>query len=324
MIRKIFNKWVPKAGIQTLSAGHTGLGEGVMWHPDFQKFFYTDIYGQKICSYDPVKKVQETYPLFNAINPEQDVHVTSLAPTKSGFACSFSDQGFGKLDFPSLKMEFFGSQPCSQIPSANTRFNDGKCDPTGRYVAGTLNYDRTCEESHFYILDSKTKEPRILLENLAITNGANWSLDGKTMYWVDTINPPIYCADYNLENGTVSNKRVFCETSEWVGGYFDGAAVDKDGYIWWAIFAGGRVLRIDPRDGSIERTIDLEEVGIEAPTCVAFGGEDYRTMIITSESWQPGTDSPRKGKGQNGGIAVINFDESENIQGVAPAYWNGN
>merc|ERR1711935_553313 len=102
-------------------------------------------------------------------------------------------------------------------------------------------------------------------------------------------------------------------------------AVDKDGYIWWAVFAGGRVLRIDPRDGSIERTIDLqEEVGIEAPTCVAFGGEDYRTMVITSECWQPGQDTPRKGTGQNGAIAVIKFDESENIQGVAPSYWNGN
>jgi L-arabinonolactonase len=322
-MRKIFNKYLPKAGIQTLSAGHTNLGEGAMWHPDFKKFFYTDIWGQKICSYDPKDRTQATYNLSGTAAPGQEVNVSSLAPTKLGFACSFNIQGFGKIDFPSLKLEFFGSQPCAQTQVGLSKFNDGKCDPRGRYVAGL--FSNQTKGSHFYILDSKARAPRVLIEDLACSNGASWSLDGKTMYYVDTFSPPAYCADYDLENGTLSNRRVFMETSDYVGGFFDGATVDKDGYVWWAIFAGGRVLRIDPRDGSIERTIDLEaDAGIQSPTCVAFGGEDYRTLIVTSECWQPGQVDPRKGKLQNGAIAVINFDESENIQGVAPAYFNEN
>ena len=94
-------------------------------------------------------------------------------------------------------------------------------------------------------------------------------------------------------------------------------------YVWWAMFAGGCVLRIDSKTGKIERIIDTKKLGIDNPTSVAFGGKDYRTQFITSESWQEGMITfERKESGCHGGFVTIEFDFGEGIQGFEPSFWN--
>jgi len=316
--------WAPKNGVKPLFPGADNLGEGPVWHPEFQKFFWIDIYGSKMSSLDPKTQVREDYKDFSLLkNPEENL--TTLAPMKGGFIASLMWGGFCTISFPELEITQLSKEyPSSMVTEAKIRFNDGKCDPMGRMVGGTMNMEWSTDNSHIFILDTKDSEPRILVENVAITNGPTWSLDGKTFYYVDSMNPPVYACDYDLETGTLSNKRALAHKTELTTFAFDGATIDTQGFLWWAIFGGSKIVRINSETGEIERYIDLGPLGMKNPTSVAFGGEDYRTMFVTTESYHPSGGADLRGVGNNGGCCLITFDESEGIQGTAPHFWNGN
>ena len=53
---------------------------------------------------------------------------------------------------------------------------------------------------------------------------------------------------------------------------------DADGGVWVCLFAGSTVRRYRP-DGTIDRQIELP---LTNPTCPGFGGEDLRTLYITT------------------------------------------
>jgi len=312
-----YSKILPKNGINYLYPSQDFLGEGCTWHPEFNKFFWVDIHQNKYSSYCSKTHERTDYEV-------KDHRLTTLAPKKGGFVTTSQWGGFAELDHPSGKLTHWASKiPVPEVTQDLVRYNDGFCDPMGRFVAGTYNTEDKCENSNIFIADSKLSPPRVLVPNICCTNGLVWSLDGKTFYYVDTLNPIVYACDYDLEKGTLSNKREIIRKNSFIEGGFDGAAIDKNGYIWWAIFAGAKVIKLDPISKEIVGWIDLTGEGMQNPTNVCFGGEDYRTMFVTSDSNQPGREDIR-GIGNNGGIAVIHFDESEDVEGVAPSFWNGN
>ena len=317
-------KLVPKNGMNVLHAGQDNLGEGCTWHPEFKKFFWVDIHKHKFSELDP-KTLQRKD--FNV----PDNMLTTLAPKKGGFVTTTHYGGFADFEYPGespdVKLKHWSSKtPVDEAIEDSVRFNDGKVDPKGRMVGGTMNMVKKNENSHFYIMDSKNSKPRLLVKDLITANGPNWSPDGKKFYYIDTRNPPPNSADYDLEKGTVSNKTPLLDNidNDFVGGGFDGATVDNKGFIWWAIFRGAKVVKIDPNERKIVSWIDLSEHDVRNPTDVCFGGDDYRTMFITSECYQPGSKNDLRGVGNNGSCVVIKFDESEGVQGVPPNSWNGN
>ena len=91
----------------------------------------------------------------------------------------------------------------------------------------------------------------------------------------ETFDSVIYVADFDLERGEVSNRRVFAKLD---AGGADGAAVDAEGCYWTANILCGRVIRFHP-DGTIDRILP---VPITHPTAVAFGGRDLDELYITS------------------------------------------
>lgn len=320
------NMYSPKDGCQVHCAHEDNLGEGPMWHPDYQKFFWIDIHGQKLSSFDLKTKARKNYAL-------EKESLTALAPKKGGFVGTFSTGGFASIDLKTdLKTTILSNttrenSPKSDLLKEEERFNDGKCDPRGRFLAGTM--DQTFltggQRGNLFHFDKQNLgSPKLLLENISISNGPSWSLDGKTFYFTDSWNKSgIWKFDYNLDNGEITNQSVFMQKPENLPGVFDGSTVDSDGFLWWAIFGGGCVLRIDGKSGKIERTIDQKGLGIDNPTSVAFGGKDYRTMFITSESWQPGQTFEKKESGSHGGFVTVEFDFGEGIQGVEPSFWQG-
>ena len=83
---------VPKNGIKGLFPQYFSLGEAPMWHPEYQKFFVVDIYGNKFCSICPKTNTKVDYEI-------QGDNVSALAPAKGGLAATFSKGGFGKISF---------------------------------------------------------------------------------------------------------------------------------------------------------------------------------------------------------------------------------
>jgi sugar lactone lactonase YvrE len=116
-----------------------------------------------------------------------------------------------------------------------------------------------------------------MLDGVIVSNGIAFAPDGKTLYFTDTRRHTTWRFGLDLDDGTLSNRRVFADYTA-SGERPDGACVDADGGIWTAFFAGRRVVRYRP-DGAIDLVVPMP---VTNPTCVCFGGTDLRTLYVTS------------------------------------------
>ena len=71
---------------------------------------------------------------------------------------------------------------------ADIRFNDGACDPAGRFWAGTVALDRRPGAGALYRLDP-SGEIAVVLDGVTESNGLGWSPDGGTFYFIDSGEP---------------------------------------------------------------------------------------------------------------------------------------
>ena len=156
------------------------------------------------------------------------------------------------------------------------RFNDCRADSRGRLWAGTLHRQRRHGEAGLYRLDPGG-ELTLVLPDRTISNGIGWSLDGSTMYYIDSTTERIDRFDYDLDTGQLGDQRLFAAI-EPTDGLPDGLTVDAQGGVWVCLFGGGRIRRYSP-DGVLDREIELP---LTNPTCPAFGGADLRTLYITT------------------------------------------
>ena len=99
------------------------------------------------------------------------------------------------------------------------------------------------------------------------------------MYFTDSMVRTIWAYDFDLSAGRPSRRRVFAKLAE-NDGLPDGLTVDRDGYVWSAIWDGWRVVRYTP-DGAVEREVSLP---VQRPTSCTFGGPDLQTLYVTSAS----------------------------------------
>jgi sugar lactone lactonase YvrE len=157
------------------------------------------------------------------------------------------------------------------------RMNDGACDRAGRFFAGTMAFAITPGAGSLYRLDPDLTVTRVL-GDVTISNGVGWSLDGSTMYYVDSM-AGIDALDYDPGSGEVENRRRIAEVPEEMG-VPDGLTVDAEGFLWVAIYGGGRVRRYAP-DGTVDRELSLPVAQVTKP---AFGGPDLRELYVTCGS----------------------------------------
>jgi sugar lactone lactonase YvrE len=111
----------------------------------------------------------------------------------------------------------------------------------------------------------------------SISNGLDWSPDGRTFYLTDTMRRAIYAHDFDLGAGTLRNRRTSLRAAE-EDGYPDGLIVDRDGVLWSAGFGGSVICRYDAQGRRLERLI----MPVSCPTSLTFGGRDYSTAFITT------------------------------------------
>jgi len=173
-----------------------------------------------------------------------------------------------------------GAEIASFVPDAadmsRERFNDGACDGKGRLWIGTM--DRHLQEpvGALYRVDPNLSTRRMDF-GLGISNGIAWSPRSDRLYHCDSKFPRIYVHDFDLETGSITNRRIFVEFGYGMG-VPDGCAVDIEGLLWVAAPGAGAIFGFDPR-GALAKKI---ETPVFWPSSVVFGGADLRTMFITS------------------------------------------
>ncbi len=250
--------------VDVASAHRCLHAEGPIWSEERAALYWTDIESKTVWRLEPASKAATRWNM-----PQK---VCSLAFREKGDLLIAFEKG---LSFYDLQLQAEQKIVDVEVGLPTTRLNDGRCDRQGRFIVG--GFDSTEKGlSAAYRLDLDLRLHR-LFGGLSSANSTCFSLDGRTMYYADSPQAAIWAFDYDIETGTPSNRRVFCDFRGQPG-IPDGSVIDADGCLWNAQWNGSRVVRYRP-DGRIERVI---EVPCRNPTSLAFGGRDLDTLFITT------------------------------------------
>jgi len=243
------------------------VGEGSLWDEREKCLYWVDIHGSTLHRYDPA----------TGTNQSRDVgeHIGTVVLDNQGGLLIATCNGFARFDWDSGQLSRLGDP---EKGNAETRFNDGKCDPAGRFWAGTMAYDCSEGAGSLYCLEPDGKITK-KLSHVTISNGLVWSRDARFLYFIDSLTYQIHRYDHDLESGRIENRRVVTEFDQASEGLPDGMAIDLEDGLWVAMFGGAMVLRIDPNTGERTHQVKLPTSNI---TSCAFGGEDLRDLYITS------------------------------------------
>ena len=248
------------------------VGECPLWHPAERNIYWVDIASYKVHRVHPLTGEHRHW-----LMPSEP---SALAMHPHGGLVVALREGFVHLDTASGQITLIARAP---YDTGTTRFNDGRVDAAGRFWVGTIYEPRDQQAAEMYCLEKGTVHLK-WSGGMTNSNGLAFSADGRALYHADTSSHRIDRYNFDVENGTVSHRQCFQQFSPDrngnYGGRPDGAAVDSEGAYWCAMFEGGRVLRFSP-EGELLREIALP---LRCPTMVAFGGDDLRTLYITSAS----------------------------------------
>jgi L-arabinonolactonase len=239
------------------------LGEGPWWSVSEQRLYWIDITGKAFFRLNPATGEIETFEL--------ELVIGSMAPNSDGRIIMATEDGLALWDYESRRMTVLTDNIAHQPEG---RFNDGKVDRRGRFWAGTMAPQPT---GYFYKveLDGSVHQ---MERGIKTSNGLGWSPDNTIMYYCDSGPATIYAYDFDIDAGTLSNRRIFRKFDRPNEGTSDGLTVDAEGYLWVAFWDGWRVVRFSP-DGEIDREIKMP---VQRPTSCIFGGPDLDILYVTS------------------------------------------
>ena len=279
------------------------LGEGSIWHPKESKLYWVDIEGKSLHVYDPELKVDRKLELGSRVG--------TIVPVESGGVLVALQSGIHYLNTNTGELSLVNN-PLRD--TTNLRFNDGKCDPSGRFWVGTLALDSRKKGGVLYRMD-KDKSVTVMLDSVGVSNGIVWTEDKKTMYYNDTPTGTIQGFDYDDKTGKISNRRVVVQIPKG-GGWPDGMTIDADGNLWVALWGSGTVAKFDPRTGKL-----LQKIIVPAPnvSSCAFGGKNLETLYITSARVKLTEDTLKKYP-MSGGL----FSVKPGVRGVPAVFFKNN
>ena len=202
----------------------------------------------------------------------------------NGFVLA-AENGFGLMGSENDTFLLLENSPIER--KKEVRFNDGAVDPVGRFLCGTMEWDGAKDIGELYSLDTNGKT-KLLETGLEISNGMDWTPDGKVFYLTDTLKHVIYAYDYNLETGDISNRRnhiVFAKDE-----FPDGMTVDVYGEFWVAMWGGSKIVHFDKAGHRLEEIM----LPVSHPTSCCFGGENMDILFITTSQFPLTEDERRK------------------------------
>jgi sugar lactone lactonase YvrE len=273
------------------------LGEGPSWDQRFQRLFWVDIKGFQLHIYDPFTCTDRT------INVGE--HIGAVVPYLKNKVIVALISGLYCLDIET------GAKVLIHDPEEGrlgNRFNDGKCDPAGRFLAGTMSLNGEHAQGALYSLSTKGKVS-LLVDKASISNGLAWSADHRTMYYIDTPTLEVVSFDYDVAQGTIRNKQLVARLDE-SEGYPDGMTIDAEGMLWVARWGGKRVSRIHPAHGEVIAEVSLP---VNCVTSCAFGGEQLDELYITTAQDDDSADQPLAG-----GLFMV----KTGVKGTPTSYFN--
>ena len=253
--------------INTIGDRVSTWGEGPVYWEDH--LLYVDIEDHKLVRLDPQTGEEAIWDMEERIG-------TVVPRTSGGYLCA-GDTGIYTFDpVTGEKNNLADPEPDKR---ATNRFNDGKCDPAGRFWAGTISLVKNTGDAALYMLDA-TGTLSLKVPDVTNSNGICWSLDATKMYYIDTPTRQVRVYDYDNTSGEIGSPEILVDTeSKGYDSSPDGMTIDAYGNLWVAFCHGGCVVCFDARNGEQLHKVDLPCV--ETTAC-AFGGSNLDRLFVTT------------------------------------------
>lgn len=303
---------IPAERVELIFDARAELGECPLWSPEERCLWWIDIRARRLHRFDPATRTDVHWTL------PREPGCIGLAAS-GGLVAALRD-GFYHLDPARERVDCIAPIDDPYYDARRMRFNDGRCDPAGRFWAGAMDESRQAPCAAMYCIERGVVR-RAFGGNDAcgvmVSNGLAFSPDGLTLYQSDTPAHVVYAYPFDVRQGQAGSRRIFASVpanqgDRDYGGRPDGAAIDAEGAYWSAQYEGGRVLRFAP-DG---RMLAQILIPVRRPTMVAFGGPDLRHLFITSAREGANSDELERHP-MSGGLFCIELD----VQGrVEPQY----
>lgn len=244
-----------------------GLAEGPCWWSERNILLWVDIEASRIGLFDPATGNNDFLHL--------PAHVGAVVPTSVGDLLLATAAGLMRMD-PSTGVVTLLLDP--ELDRPGNRFNDGKCDPWGRFWAGTMAYDFEPLAGSLWRLDGDGRITR-QRRQLTISNGLAWSQDRGTLYFIDS--PTLKVMAFPLtSSGEIAAEPSICvQIPEDWDAVPDGMCIDAEGMLWIALFGGGAVTRWDPISGQL---LDRLALPCRQVTSCCFGGPHLDQLFMTT------------------------------------------
>jgi uncharacterized repeat protein (TIGR03803 family) len=267
-------------------------GEGPIWDAARQELLWVDIDAGQVrrATVSAAGKVAEV-----AVHTGGET-VGFVVPASDGGWLLGADGGFTHLD-PAGRATVLVALD-GEGPAAGTRMNDGAVDPAGRLFGGTMAFDGSPGAGSLYRVDLDGSVHTVLT-GLTISNGIEWTADGRTVYLADSGTSTVRAYDYDVATGAFGADRVFLDLSS-DAGPADGLTMDDEDHVWVALWGAGRVRRYSPA-GQL-----VTEVRVPArnTSSCAFAGPD-RDLLVISTSTQDLDDAARAAEPDAGRLFAV-------------------
>ena len=241
------------------------IAESPWWDTERAQLLWVDIPRGEIHYFDPVSGSDDSMSVGQPVG-------AVVGRRSGGVVCAVRD-GIG---FANLETGAFELALPIELDRPTNRMNDGACDPAGRLWVGTMDTNLRPGAGSLYRVSADLVSSKVI-SPVSISNGLDWSPDGQTMYYIDSLTRQIVAWDFEPSTGSLSNSRTLVQTPDEVATP-DGMAVDTQGCLWVAMWDGGSVRRYSPT-GELLTVIDLP---VSRVTSVAFGGARLDQLFITS------------------------------------------
>jgi len=243
--------------------------EGPVWDEVTQTLYFIDVEAGRIFSYKD--EVLTSWEAGEQIG-------FAVLREKGGMIAGLKS-GLYEVDFPAGGKQLL-TDPEADLPG--NRFNDGKVDPTGRVLAGTMALSSQAGDpptGALYCLDTDGSVSK-KISDVYLANGLAWSADGSIFYFIDTTAQTITQYAYDPGTGAMSDPKVVIRVPDEIG-HPDGMTIDEDGNLWIALWGGHAISKWNPQTGEL---LEKHELPVLNVSSCCFGGENMDTLFITTAS----------------------------------------
>lgn len=238
------------------------LGEGPVWDPGRGLLWWVDILAGHVHTVDPATGARTRFDTGDLVG--------TVGLTRGGRLVLALADCFALADRDGQNLT---RVPGFGIDRTAVRFNDGKPDPWGNFVAGTMSWDESGNPPGRLYRLSPDGTVTELLGDVGLSNGLDWTDDRRLFYYSDTTIGRVDVFDTDPDTGALSGRRPFVTVPQ-----PDGLTLDAEGCVWLALWGSSELRRYTP-DGRLDTVIRLPAWQV---TSAAFGGPDLATLYITT------------------------------------------